>query len=163
MHPARPSLFMPLICQKPAKRICVCICASFLSGFVLQFFLLPHQWQDLSCLSLSFAKNDLKSVCIVFVTVFVPVFSFGLLFVFGFCLPGLLDPLFMSFFCRRKAAIIAYPCILIWIFAMHRARLFLFMPFICQKPAKSIAGVLIKQFPYPHHLLWKSISKYEIN
>ena len=59
----------------------------FYFGFVSQFFLVPHQWQEFPCLFLSFAKNYLKSVCIVFVIIFVPVFSFGLVFVFGFCFP----------------------------------------------------------------------------
>ena len=122
--PARPSLFMPLICQKPAKKVFV-----FVFGISYDF---RFQISILICifsiypLIFFFFKNE---DCIL-------IFILNCSCIFIWILPCKPARPFLYAFLLLKPAIIAYHCILIWILAMHPARLFLFMPFICQSPQK---------------------------
>ena len=132
--PARPSLFMPLICQKPAKKVFV-----FVFGISYDF---RFQISILICifsiypLIFFFFKNE---DCIL-------IFISNCSCIFIWILPC--KPLCLPFVETSHYCISLYfdldschaPCQTLPIYAFHLS-----------KPAKSIAPVLIKQFPNPHY------------
>ena len=127
--PARPSLFMPLICQKPAKKV-------FVFVFGISFDFRFQFWFAFFRYTLSFAKSE---DCIL-------IFILNCSCIFIWILPC--KPLCLPFVETSHYCISLYfdldschaPCQTLPIYAFHLS-----------KPAKSIAPVLIKQFSNPHY------------